>query len=130
MDKHTYTIGCLSLSAVVLLVGLTLGVGWLVSRLGYAGNCRNTNFLRVVGLVCGLVALYVSWAAFESEPTSMSLKAILFFLRNSFVFIHQGQLFVLYIFTLIFIPPYLNLLTIVNFIYVTETLFTLMKGVL
>ena len=49
----------------LFLIGLTFGVGWLVSRLGYAGNCRNTNFLRVVGLVCGLVALYVSWAAFE-----------------------------------------------------------------
>lgn len=53
--------GYISLLFVVLFA---IALGWTISKLGYLAECRNPAFLLSVGLACGFVALYSSWAAF------------------------------------------------------------------
>ena len=51
--------------SVIFVGGLIIGIGLLIFGLGRATKCRNPNFLRLVGIICGLLAFYFSWAAFE-----------------------------------------------------------------
>lgn len=51
--------------SLLFVGGLAFGLGWAISKLGYFARCRNAAFLHLVGLVCGLAAVYTSWAVFE-----------------------------------------------------------------
>lgn len=61
--------------AVGALVGLTISAGALISK------CRSTKFVVLIGVVCGLIALYSAWASFayvlihrtSEEPVDLSL---------------------------------------------------------
>ncbi len=62
VNVYSPFVGYLSL---VLTAGLVVGIGFLIGRLALVTKCRNPGFLRLVGLSCGILALYSSWAAFE-----------------------------------------------------------------
>jgi hypothetical protein len=51
--------------SILFVIGFGIAQGFAVGQAGYMARCRNPAFLSVVGLVTGLVALYVSWAVFE-----------------------------------------------------------------
>lgn len=82
VDVYSPIAGYISLLFVVCLA---FGLGWSISKLGYLARCRNPGFLHLVGLACGLVALYTSFAAFEyalfdryEEDFSATLLDVLF----------------------------------------------------
>jgi hypothetical protein len=62
VDVYSPIVGYISLAFVVFFA---FGVGWTVSKLGYIAHCRSLTFMGLAGLGTGLLALYVSWAAFE-----------------------------------------------------------------
>jgi hypothetical protein len=51
--------------SVLFVVAFAFAVGWSVSRIGHWAHCRSTGFMHLAGFGTGLLALYVSWAAFE-----------------------------------------------------------------
>ena len=59
---YTPYIGYIS---IVFIGCLAVGLGWSISKLGYVSKYRNSTFLKLAGLGCGLVAVYISWAAYE-----------------------------------------------------------------
>lgn len=61
VDVYSPVAGYVSL---LFVGGLAFGLGWTIAKTGHIAKCRNTGFLAIVGLVCGLIALYVSWPFF------------------------------------------------------------------
>lgn len=48
----------------ILTFGFAIGVGFAVSMAAVGAKCRSTGFVHFAGFLIGLLALYVSWAAF------------------------------------------------------------------
>jgi hypothetical protein len=62
VDVYSPIAGYVSL---LFVAGFAFGLGWTISKTGYAARCRNASFLCLIGFVAGLIGLYTSWAAFE-----------------------------------------------------------------
>jgi len=59
---------------VLLPVGLAFAIGFVVSMAGTWGKIRNTPVLAIIGFFCGLVSLYVAWAADAYVRTSFGFS--------------------------------------------------------
>ncbi len=51
--------------SILFVLGFGFGQGLTVGQIGFLAKCRNPGLVTIVGLLTGVVALYLSWAVFE-----------------------------------------------------------------